>query len=68
MIMATAAFCGIIGFLAHGLVDFGWRLPANVFYAMTLLALCTASLESLEQTAPGTDTITEITASQDLEP
>ncbi len=48
-IMATASFCAIIGFLAHGVIDFGWRLPANVFFAMTLLALCVASLESNER-------------------
>lgn len=38
-VFAVAAFCGLIGFLAHGMVDFGWRLPANLFYAVTLLAL-----------------------------
>ncbi len=54
-IMATASFCGIIGFLAHGLIDFGWRLPANVFFAMTLLALCVASLESIEGKDSSTD-------------
>jgi O-antigen ligase len=67
MIMATAAFCGIIGFLAHGLIDFGWRLPANVFFAMTLLALCTASLESLELTTLDSDTSLEVRDLQDLE-
>ena len=54
-IMATASFCAIIGFLAHGVIDFGWRLPANVFFAMTLLALCVASLESIEKTVSSTD-------------
>ena len=51
MIMAIASLCGIIGFLVHGFIDFGWRLPANVFFAMTLLALCVTSLESLESKA-----------------
>ena len=36
-------------------IDFGWRLPANVFFAMTLLALCVASLESIERKDSGTD-------------
>ncbi len=34
-----ASFCALLGFLAHGLVDFGWRLPANSLFAVTLLAL-----------------------------
>ncbi len=42
-IVAVAAFCGLIGFLAHGLVDFGWRLPANLIYAVTLLAIIDAT-------------------------
>jgi O-antigen ligase len=41
VVVATAAFCGLIGFLVHGSVEFGWRLPANIFYAVTLVALCT---------------------------
>jgi len=56
VIMATASMCGIIGFLAHGLIDFGWRLPANVFFAITLLALCVSSLESIEEDALSTNT------------
>ncbi|MCB2218682.1 MAG: O-antigen ligase family protein [Desulfobulbaceae bacterium] len=42
-IVVVAAFCGVIGFLAHGLVDFGWRLPANLVYAVTLLAMIDAA-------------------------
>ncbi len=44
LIIAMAACCGLIGFLIHGFVDFGWRLPANVIYAATLLAIITVSL------------------------
>jgi hypothetical protein len=33
----------LVGFLAHGLVDFGWRLPANLVYAATLLAIIDAT-------------------------
>lgn len=40
VVLATAAFCGLVGFLVHGWVEFGWRLPANIFYAATLVALC----------------------------
>ncbi|MCB2173656.1 O-antigen ligase family protein [bacterium] len=42
-IIAVAAFCGLVGFLAHGLVDFGWRLPANLVYAVTLMAIIDAT-------------------------
>ena len=48
IILAIVAFCGVLGFLAHGLVDFGWRLPANMFFAILLLAICTSSLESVQ--------------------
>lgn len=44
VILALAATCGLIGFLAHGLVDFGWRLPANLFFATTLLAIIAVCL------------------------
>ncbi|MBE0584633.1 MAG: O-antigen ligase family protein [Desulfofustis sp.] len=43
-IIVVAAFCGLAGFLAHGLVDFGWRLPANLVYAVTLLAIIDATV------------------------
>ena len=36
---AMAAFCSLMAFLLHGFVDFVWRLPANVFFMVTLLAL-----------------------------
>ena len=41
IIIGTAAFCALLGFLVHGGVDFGWRLPANAVYAVTLVALVT---------------------------
>jgi len=40
VVFGMAALCALIGFLVHGLVDFGWRLPANLVYSITLLALC----------------------------
>ncbi len=42
-IVAIGAFCGISGFLLHATVDFVWRLPANVVYAVALLALLSAA-------------------------
>ena len=55
VIIGTAAFCGLVGFLFHGLADFGWRLPVNLVYSVTLLALCTESIkaESLPITPTG---------------
>ena len=44
-VIGGAAFCGVVGFLVHGLADFGWRLPANLVYCMTLLAICACSLQ-----------------------
>ncbi|TKB09908.1 O-antigen ligase [Desulforhopalus sp. IMCC35007] len=41
-----ASFCGLLGFLIHGVVDFGWRLPANLLYATTLAAIATYCLEN----------------------
>jgi len=51
--LGSAAFCGLLGFFMHGWADFGWRLPANLFYAATLGALLAAALEaqSLEKKA-----------------
>jgi O-antigen ligase len=46
VIIGTAAFCGLVGFLIHGIVDFGWRLPANLVYSITLLALCVESTKA----------------------
>lgn len=45
IIIAGGAFCGLIGFFVHGIADFGWRLPANLFYAVTLAALVSYGLE-----------------------
>lgn len=45
VIIAGGAFCGLIGFFVHGVADFGWRLPANLFYAVTLAALVSYGLE-----------------------
>jgi hypothetical protein len=45
MLVGSAAFCSLIGFLIHGLVDFGWRLPANALYAVTLVALISYALK-----------------------
>ncbi len=36
-IIAIVSFCAIAGFLFHGIADFGWHLPANLLYAVTLL-------------------------------
>lgn len=44
--VGVAVFCGLIGFLVHGIVDFGWRLPVNLLYAITLLAILSACLKS----------------------
>jgi len=38
-IVALVAFCGVAGFLFHGLADFGWHLPANLLYFVTLTVL-----------------------------
>ncbi len=46
VIIGTAAFCGLVGFLFHGLADFGWRLPVNLVYSVTLLALCAESIKA----------------------
>ncbi len=50
-VIGMGAWCGLISFLIHGLIDFGWRLPANLLYAVTLLALATGSstLQKLEK-------------------
>lgn len=38
-IAAIGAFCGITGLLLHAWMDFVWRLPATVIYAVVLLAM-----------------------------
>lgn len=43
-LIGCASLCALLGFLAHGLVDFGWRLPANSLFAVTLLALISHAL------------------------
>ena len=42
--LGSAAFCGLIGFQVHGVADFGWRLPVNLVYGITLLAIAISSL------------------------
>jgi len=42
--LGSAAFCGLIGFLVHGVADFGWRLPVNLVYGVTLFAIAISSL------------------------
>jgi O-antigen ligase len=42
--LGSAAFCGLIGFLVHGVADFGWRLPVNLVYGVTLFAIAICSL------------------------
>lgn len=49
LIVGCAAFCSLLGFLIHGLVDFGWRLPANALYAVTLLALVSWAIQDQGQ-------------------
>lgn len=44
LLLACAAYSAIVGFLVHGLVDFGWRLPVNIVYCVTLLAIMITSL------------------------
>ena len=39
ILVSIISFCAISGFLFHGLADFGWRLPVNILYAVTLFAL-----------------------------
>ena len=41
-IIVIGSFCAIAGFLLHGFVDFVWRLPANAFYAVTIMAMLNA--------------------------
>jgi O-antigen ligase len=45
IVLGIAALCSLLGFLTHGFVDFGWRLPANALYAVTLVAFITASCQ-----------------------
>ncbi|GAB4342210.1 MAG: hypothetical protein Kow0089_17130 [Desulfobulbaceae bacterium] len=43
-IIAIGAACALIGFISHPLVDFTWRLPANLIYGVTLLALLSSGI------------------------
>lgn len=47
LVIGSAAFCGLIGFFIHGAIDFGWHLPANLFYATTLAALLSHSIAEI---------------------
>ena len=38
-VIALVSIAAIIGFIIHGTVDFGWRLPANLLYFTTLFVL-----------------------------
>ena len=38
-VAAIGAFCAVTGLLLHGWLDFPWRLPAIVIYAVVLLAM-----------------------------
>ncbi len=42
-LFAVAAFCSLIAFLMHGFVDFVWRLPTNIIYLITLVALLSSA-------------------------
>lgn len=48
-IISTAA---ITGFVIHGTVDFGWRLPANLLYFTTLLTLAQQGGQFASHSAP----------------
>lgn len=53
MIVGCAAFCSLLGFLIHGMVDFGWRLPANAFYAVTMVVLISYAIQDHHLHAEG---------------
>ncbi|MGB5685989.1 MAG: O-antigen ligase family protein [Candidatus Electrothrix sp.] len=38
-VISFVSIAAIIGFVIHGIVDFGWRLPANLLYFITLFIL-----------------------------
>ncbi|MCI5131427.1 MAG: O-antigen ligase domain-containing protein [Candidatus Electrothrix sp. EH2] len=46
IIISFISAAALIGFIIHGLVDFGWRLPANLLYLATLLVLLQHGLRS----------------------
>ncbi|MCW5213359.1 O-antigen ligase family protein [Desulfobulbus sp. TB] len=39
VLVSLVSSAAIIGFIMHGIVDFGWRLPANLLYFTTLCIL-----------------------------
>ncbi len=47
--IGISACCGLLGFLLHGLVDFGWRLPSNLLYAVTLTAIVIVCVKRIGQ-------------------
>ncbi|XCN72381.1 MAG: O-antigen ligase family protein [Candidatus Electrothrix aestuarii] len=47
-IIALVSTAALIGFLVHGTVDFGWRLPANLLYATTLISLLQHGAQATE--------------------
>lgn len=48
LIVAVGAYSGLVGFLVHGAMDFGWRLPANLVYTVVLSAILSHVLDNLE--------------------
>jgi O-antigen ligase len=50
VVIGGGAFCGLLGFFFHGVADFGWRLPANLFYAVTLAALVSHATTKIQGT------------------
>ena len=49
IVIGGAAFCGLLGFFFHGLADFGWHLPANLFYAVTLAAMASHAVTKIRK-------------------
>jgi hypothetical protein len=45
-ITAIVSFCAITGFLFHGIADFGWHLPVNLLYVVTLVVLVVNGIRS----------------------
>ncbi len=43
--ITMGAFGALLGFMLHGVVDFGWRLPANAVYLAALSALVSNTLQ-----------------------
>ena len=39
IIISFVSAAALMGFIVHGIVDFGWRLPANLLYVTTLFVL-----------------------------